>query len=249
VRVGSDNLKHRPRRDHAQPCLSLNYADTTQASFDNPFCPCRRGIDTGNLLPCGKGARVAGICGWTSPQQASTFRTLAPSRKLSLYRIAHAIQSTRLATGGDLGRYSVFTASPRHIATDVETFPPSPAMREEICSWRALRRVTADISDKRAILHTRYFNPPPHVTLISERPRLPQHCVFRRASIASSAHDQYTASLKCLSTKRLQPEILPLARFFREVIEKDLCHEPLQNLWMVDIARVAIQRPSPCVGP
>ena len=177
------------------------------------------------------------------------FRTLAPPHKLSLYRIAHAIQSTRFATGGDLGRFGVFTASLRRIATDAETFPPSPAMREEICSWRALRRVTADIFDKRAILHTRYFNPPPHVTLISERPRLPQHCVFRRASIASSAHDQYTASLKCLSTKRLQPEILPLARFFREVIEKDLCHEPLQNLWMVDIARVAIQRPSPCIGP
>jgi hypothetical protein len=127
--------------------------------------------------------------------------------------------------------------------------PPLPAMRERFARWRGLRRVTADVSDKRALLHTRYFNPPPHVTLVSARLRLPQHCVFQRASIASAAHDQYAASLKCRSTRRLRREILPLARFFREVIEKDLRHEPLQNLWMVDTARVAVQHPGPCPGP
>ena len=51
---------------------------------------------------------MEGICGWTAPQQGTAFRTLAPPRKLSLYRIAHAIQSTRFATGGDLGRFGVF---------------------------------------------------------------------------------------------------------------------------------------------
>jgi hypothetical protein len=98
------------------------------------------------------------------------------------------------------------------------SFPPLPAMREETCSMRALRRVTANISDERALLHTRYFNSPPHVTvisvtLISARLRSPQHCVFQRTSIASFAHDQYAASLKYPSTRRLQREVLLLARF------------------------------------
>jgi hypothetical protein len=38
-------------------------------------------------------------------------------------------------------------------------------------------------------------------------------------------------------------------RSYSEVIEKGLRHDPLQNLWMVDIARIAIQRAGPCLGP
>jgi hypothetical protein len=38
------------------------------------------------------------------------------------------------------------------------------------------------LHDARAFLHTRYFDTAPHVRLISERLRLPQRCVFQRAS-------------------------------------------------------------------
>jgi hypothetical protein len=46
----------------------------------------------------------------SAPRKARTFLRLGPPHKVSLYKIAHAVQSTRFAAGDDLGSFGAFTA-------------------------------------------------------------------------------------------------------------------------------------------